>query len=294
MLANVSDLDLRLIRVFLVVVDAGGVSAAQPTLNLGQSTISTHLATLEARLGFRLCDRGRSGFRLTPKGTKFAHSARQFLNTVNEFSVAVRNMDRKLVGTLTIGLIDHLPPSQAARISKAMAQFWKRDQAVKCSIVVQSPRDLEEGLLNGSIQVAIGYFWHRVPSLEYKHMFVEHQIACCGRGHPLFGRAGKVSREEVAKYDWAWRSYRLPEAQLPILPQRVTAIADDMGAMAVLVMSGCHLAYLPDHLAEPYIRDKSLTVLNPSLLSYDVSFQRVTQRRSFRNEVLQAFLQDLH
>jgi len=63
------------------------------------------------------------------------------------------------------------------------------------------------------------------------------------------------------------------EAQPPILPQRVSAIADDMGAMAVLVMSGRHLAYLPDHLAEPYIRDKSLMALNPSLLSYDVPFR---------------------
>jgi LysR family transcriptional regulator, transcriptional activator for bauABCD operon len=292
-LSNVSDLDLRLIRVFLAVVDAGGISAAQATLNLGQSTISTHLATLEARLGFRLCDRGRSGFRLTPKGTKFVYSARQLLNTMNEFSVAVRNMDRKLVGTLSIGIIDHLPLGQTARISAAIAQFGKRDQAVKCSIVVQSPRDLEEGLLNANIQLAIGYFWHRVPSLEYKHIFFEHQIACCGRRHPLFGRAGKAGREEAAKYEWAWRSYRLPEAQLFIVPQRITAVADDMGAVAVLVMSGRYLAYLPDHFAEPFIKEKLLAALNPSVLSYDVPFQRVTQRRSSRNEVLRAFLEDL-
>ena len=68
MLGRLSDLDLRLVRVFLAVVDASGVSAAQMTLNVGSSTISTQLATLETRLGFRLCDRGRGGFKLTPKG----------------------------------------------------------------------------------------------------------------------------------------------------------------------------------------------------------------------------------
>ena len=62
MLGRLSDLDLRLVRVFLAVVDASGVSAAQMTLNVGSSTISTQLATLETRLGFRLCDRGRGGF----------------------------------------------------------------------------------------------------------------------------------------------------------------------------------------------------------------------------------------
>src|SRR5579864_938231 len=79
MLQQLSDLDLRLIRVFLSVLDAGGVSAAQTALNVSQSTISTQLATLETRLGFRLCERGRAGFRLTPRGEQFAQACRQLL-----------------------------------------------------------------------------------------------------------------------------------------------------------------------------------------------------------------------
>jgi len=294
MLPNLFDLDLRLIRVFLGVVDAGGISAAQATLNLSQSTISTHLATLEARVGFRLCDRGRSGFRLTAKGTKFAHSGRQLLSTLNDFTVAVRNMDKKLVGALNIGLIDHLPVSQAAQISSAIARFRQRDEAVKFSIVVRSARDLEEELLNGRIHVAFGYFWHRVPSLEYEQTFVEHQIACCGRGHPTFARAGKVSAAEAATYEWAWRSYPHPEAHLSAPHHHVTAVADDMSAAAVLVMSGRHLAYLPEHFAQVYIEQGLLAPVNADVLQYDVPFHMATRRRSSRDEVLQAFLQDLH
>ena len=64
MLHTVSDLDLRLLRVFLAIVDAGGVSAAQASLGVGQSTLSSQLSTLETRLGFSLCERGRGGFRL--------------------------------------------------------------------------------------------------------------------------------------------------------------------------------------------------------------------------------------
>ena len=76
MLNQLSDLDLRLIRVFLSVLDAGGISAAQTALNVSQSTISTQLATLETRLGFRLCERGRAGFRLTSCVNHSAHSSR--------------------------------------------------------------------------------------------------------------------------------------------------------------------------------------------------------------------------
>ena len=293
MLDSPSDLDLRLIRMFLSIVDARGVSAAQSTLNIGQSTISTHLSTLEARLGFRLCDRGRSGFRLTAKGAKFAHCCRQLLNTLNEFGVAVRNMDRKLVGALNIGLIDHIAVSQAAKISKAIARFRRRDEAVKFSILVRPPRDLEEELLNGKIHVGIGYFWHRVPSLEYEQMFTERQIACCGWDHQLFSAAGRVTAEQAANYEWAWRSYPLPEAQFAASTLHVTAVADDMGAVAVLVMSGRQLAYLPEHFVEPYIRHGLMAPLNADTLRYDVPFYVARKRGSGRNEVLQAFLYDL-
>ena len=60
--------DLRLLRLFMTIVEAGGFSAAQSELNLSLSTISTHFADLETRLGLRLCRRGRSGFQLTPEG----------------------------------------------------------------------------------------------------------------------------------------------------------------------------------------------------------------------------------
>ena len=52
MLTNLSDIDLKLLRVFVAVAEAQGVSAAQETLLMNQSTISTHLASLETRLGF--------------------------------------------------------------------------------------------------------------------------------------------------------------------------------------------------------------------------------------------------
>src|SRR5450432_1060626 len=67
MLANLSEGDIRLLRVFAKVVEAGGFSAAQIELNVSQSTISTHMTALEQRLRVRLCERGRSGFRLTEK-----------------------------------------------------------------------------------------------------------------------------------------------------------------------------------------------------------------------------------
>jgi DNA-binding transcriptional LysR family regulator len=293
MLTNVADLDLRLIRVFLAIVDAGGLSAAQGTLNVGQSTLSSQLATLETRLGFALCLRGRGGFRLTPKGERFAHSARRLMEVLNDFSAEARNVDRQLVGNLSIGLIGHAPMSQNVRISQAIARFRQRDEAVRFAISVRTPSDLEEQLINGQLHVAVGYFWHRVPTLSYTPLFSERQVAYCGRDHPLFARAGSLSMDDLLNSDWAWRSYPLPEAQLSQPKAKVTAVADNMEAVAVLILSGRHLGYLPEHFAEPYVNAGLLASLNPELLRYDVVFHVASRKRAYLNDITAAFLEDL-
>ncbi len=113
MFTTLSDLDLRLIRVFFAIVDAGGVSSAQAVLNVGQSTINTQLATLEARLGYRLCERERSGFALTSRGEPFVGACRTLLAAVETFDSTARDVGKKLVSTLTLGIIGPLPPRSA-------------------------------------------------------------------------------------------------------------------------------------------------------------------------------------
>jgi DNA-binding transcriptional LysR family regulator len=293
MLTTVSDMDLRLIRVFLAIVEAGGLSAAQASLNVGQSTLSSQLATLETRLGFTLCERGRGGFRLTTKGERFVQLAQRLVYSLNDFSAEARNMDRQLVGALTVGLIGHAPMNQNVRIGQAIARFRQRDEAVRFSLLVRGPSELEVLLLGGQIQVAVGYFWHRVPTLDYTPLFVERQIAYCSPSHPLAARAGQVALEDLVDADWAWRSYPLPEARLSAPSRRVTAVADNMEAVAVLVLSGRHLGYLPEHFAAPYVQAGLLLALNPKELHYNVTFHMAAKKRAYLDDIARAFIEDM-
>jgi DNA-binding transcriptional LysR family regulator len=287
-----SDLDLRLVRVFLAIVEANGIAAAQMTLNVGSSTISTQLATLETRLGFRLCERGRSGFKLTPKGAAFAEMAHGLINAIGDFQQGARNLDRQLVGHLRIGLIGHMPPEQNSRISAAIARFRRRDEAVRMTLLVRAPGELEERLLNGQLDLAIAYFWHHAPTLHFTPLFTERQEAYCSLDHPLFPRAGTVQPDEVSRLDWAWRSYPLPETGLAGLPTQVGATADNMEALALLIFSGRHLGFLPRHFAAPYVAQGLLAPLNAASLCYDTSFSLVTRPRRQISTVTRAFLDD--
>ena len=49
-LGQVADYEIRLLKVFKAVVECGGFAAAETELNIGRSTISTHVANLEQRL----------------------------------------------------------------------------------------------------------------------------------------------------------------------------------------------------------------------------------------------------
>jgi LysR family transcriptional regulator, transcriptional activator for bauABCD operon len=292
MLGRLNDLDIRLVRVFVTIAEAGGISAAQTALNVGQSTISMQLSSLETRLGYRLCARGRGGFALTSRGKQFLEACRALLTSIDAFELQARNLDKQLVGTLRLGLIGHTPVSANARLSEAIALFRQREQAVHISIVVRPPGDLEEMLLNGLIDIGVGYFWHRVPSLEYFELFSEDQLAYCGKSHPLFDKAGRVGPNDLEQLEWAWRSYPVPENERIRTPANVTAVSDNMEAIAMLVLSGRHVGFLPEHFAKPYVQAKLLKPLNSRLLRYRVPFHAVVKQPSHRNEVVNAFLAD--
>ncbi len=86
---RLDNIDLRLLRVFVVLADAGGFAEAQITLNLSQSTLSTHLSELEKRIGAQLCLRGRRKFRLTDVGQATYDAARKLFADLDDFQARI-------------------------------------------------------------------------------------------------------------------------------------------------------------------------------------------------------------
>lgn len=293
MLGQLADVDLRLIRVFQAVVQAGGVSAAQSTLNVNQSTISTQLASLESRLGYRLCERGRSGFMLTPKGQQFFQLSAQLLSSIDEFCLEARSLEHTLVGQLRIGLIGHTATHHNTFLSSTIARFKAREENVELVFSILEPGSLEESVLNGKIDLGIAYCWHTVPSLNYHFLFNEQQLAYCSSQHPLFNLQDEILLQTVQNHDWVWRTYPLPDLGFSIENWRVTARADNMEAVAILILSGHYLGFLPVHFAQPMVDQGLLKPLNPQVLQYQVALQMVYQHQKAEHEVLAAFLADM-
>ncbi|MCU1751943.1 LysR family transcriptional regulator [Pseudomonas sp. 6D_7.1_Bac1] len=293
MLGNVSELDLRLIRVFLAVVEAGGISAAQTALNTTQPTISAQLATLESRLGFRLCERGRAGFSVTSKGSQFLEAARRLMAAAEGFRVEVQHINRKISGNINIGLLGQIDPVANKKIALAIARLRSHHEGLYFHFTELSSSFLEEKLINGHLDLAIGYFWHRLANIDYFSLFQETQIAYCGPTHPLFDKVGVLNSEDVREHDWVWPSHPLPEMPAPTSIDRLTALTDSMDGAALLILSGQHLGFLPQHYAARHEALGQLHPLNPEQLRYEVGFHAAVRHSARQREAVSAFLAEL-
>src|SRR5210317_1871140 len=69
-IANMRQMDWDDLRFFLAVASAGSLSAAARALNVNTTTVLRRIANLEEALDARLFERLRSGYELTPDGTR--------------------------------------------------------------------------------------------------------------------------------------------------------------------------------------------------------------------------------
>ena len=73
-------MDTELARTFLEIVSTGSFIRAAERLNVGQTTVSARIRTLEQQLGRPLFVRNKGGASLTPAGEQFLRYARHSCN----------------------------------------------------------------------------------------------------------------------------------------------------------------------------------------------------------------------
>ena len=72
-------MEIRDLRVFVAVVEEGGLSAAARRLHMSQSSLSQIIQSLEKQLGGRLLERDHTGARPTERGSLLLQEARNLV-----------------------------------------------------------------------------------------------------------------------------------------------------------------------------------------------------------------------
>ena len=294
-LAQVSDFDIRLLRIFRSVVECGGFSAAESALGIGRSAISQQMSDLEQRLGLRLCQRGRAGFALTEEGREVYQSSLQLLSALESFRTEVNGLHQHLRGELNIGLTDNLVTVPHMRITHALARLKERGPDVRIQIRMTPPSEVEQGVLDGSLHVGVVPQAGALSGLEYQALYNERSLLYCAVGHPLFYVDDRELEDERLNAQEAIApTFRLPpEAQAHYQALNCTASASDREGMAFLLLTGRYIGYLPDHYASAWVQQGRLRALKADSRSYEVSLAAVTRKGRRPHLVLESFLDAL-
>ena len=292
-LGAVSDMDVRLLRVFKAVVDCGGMAAAELALNIGTSTVSRHIKDLETRLGLTLCRRGRAGFSLTPEGEQIYLETLRLLSSADAFRTRVDEIHQRMGGELHIAMFDKTASNSQARIGQAIALFGKQAPEVELHLHVAPLNTIERGVLDGQFQVGI-IPGHRSSSvLAYDELFSETMYLYSGPTHALFAVADGQQPPDwdaLRVHAFAGLGYHSPNMEISQQVQlRRSATGYDQESIATLILSGCFLGFLPDHNAQSFVQSGQMHAVNPAVFSYRCSFFSIVRGSPQASRVTQAF-----
>lgn len=244
-------MDLKLLRAFTELVDAGHYGKAAQKLCVTQSTLSKQIQALEADVGGALFERGRHGARPTALGQVLLAEARPLLRLSREADLRLRRASAGITGRLDIGFgISTLIAAPAL-----IAGF--RAAVPDCEITLDdmSSREQHERLLAGGLDVG----FCRAPEaddLSFAPVLTEHLALVVPQGTALpppdrlddlnaLGFVALASRRgpglDAQVAAWCREAGFTP---------RIVQHADDILTVHAVVAAGLGAALLPWHGVE--------------------------------------------
>ena len=296
MTIQLSDIDIRQLKIFRAVVESEGFTNAEVVLNVSQSTISHQMSNLEARLGINLCERGRAGFKLTEKGEMVYAETLKLFKAHESFQYATRELKGELSGHLNIVLIENVVTDPECPIVSALKKFNYRDHNVTISLETAMSGEIERSLLSADTDIALGSFERKLPGLKYKMIYTENNILVCGSSHPIaqlndpeeIKQAIRNSRKVTRGYNKDKHIENLEHD-----PNVAIAVAQSLEAQAILILGGSYIGFLPNHYAQSWVEQKRLKVIAPDEIFYRLPFYVVTRRSPRKSKIIDTFMADL-
>lgn len=261
-----SNQDIKQIRIFLGVVQSGGFSAAQDMLNLSQSSISSEIASLETRLGYKLCRRGRKGFSLTPQGEEFLNDAQSLFTAISRFEHNISRHHSPEIHEVRIGVIDNLVSDPKCPVTRAIELFIDTYGAKKSQIKIDvlPPADIDSRVVSGILDVGIGIFLSLSKTLRRQTLYSERDVLVCSSRHPLFSESDEIGLYSgVREANKVVRNFLNLEDFFFLSDQEgsITAYVDNIEAAAMIILAGRHIGFLPDHYAKKWVDSGEMRIL---------------------------------
>lgn len=289
---QLADIDLKLLRIFKAVVDAGGFSAAETELNIATSTISNYMSDLEKRLDMRLCTRGRAGFSVTEQGRVVYEATQELIEALEQFRNRINQTHHQLLGDLHIAMAEQVIYLQNSGLVDTLREFNEVAPGVKLHLHTQAAEAIPPMVADGSMHAGIAMLLYPQPQLRCEQLFDERMALYCGRGHELFGAPDNRQTQERLNDCSFIESFRMRAGHQfdPAMEHwRTQASAVHQESRLALILSGKFVGYLPGHLAQQQPWQADLHPLLPRQFGYTNTYQLMIRPQNLQNRILSLF-----
>ncbi|MEB3754988.1 LysR family transcriptional regulator [Acinetobacter sp. MD2(2019)] len=291
-IGQITDFDLKLLRVFKTVAACGSFAAAESVLGITRSAISLHMSDLEKRLGVRLCQRGRSGFALTEEGREILRYSEILFTSLEDFRQSVNQVHQHLKGELNIGIINNLVTQPQMKITAALSALSDASREVQIHLSMSTPSEIERGILEGRLHVGALPMMQPLSGLDYFPLYDETCFLYCSQQHPLFNL--NVSVTDLKNFDAVVPNYRMNNEAMRLQKSlKKSATATDREGIAFLILSGRFVGFLPDHYAKQWVDQGLMQAILPEQLLFQSQISVVTRKGRHPNLILELFLEKL-
>jgi len=293
-LAQVTDFDLKLLRIFKTVSECGSFSAAESLLGITRSAISLNMSDLEKRLGMRLCQRGRAGFALTDEGREILRHSDSMMAAIENFRQQVNQMHKQLRGEFNIGIINNLVTQPRMKITRALDLLRGSGPDIRLNISMMTAADIERGLMDGRLHVGALPLTSPISGLDYAQLYDEKSNLYCSSTHPLFAQSGQPDEAQLLHCDAIAPSFRMTAEAIGMHQMlNCTATASDREGIAFLILTGRFIGFLPDHYAAQWVDKQLMRAIAPARMHFSSKIAIATRTGRRANAILEKFLHAL-
>ena len=174
-------LEIRHLRYFLAVAEAGSFSRAADRLGISQPSVSQQMRDLETGLRVPLFQRRGKRILLTPSGLIFQEHARAVLRQLENFMQELNSEPGQLRGALHLGVV---PVLNVPLVPTLLGLFIADHPAISVIVEEISSTEIETALEEGRMDVGLGFLTRHSPNLRYERLCTDEFALIVSESHP--------------------------------------------------------------------------------------------------------------
>lgn len=246
-------LTLHRLRLFLAVLDNGGVARAAAKENISQPAVSEHIRGLEEHFGVRLVARVGRGICPTPAARQIEPYARQVVQLLESAEQVASEIQGLRTGSLTVGA-SSTPGTYL--LPQALGRFRIQHPAVTLQLRIRNTRQVEKWVASGEVELGVIGDDSGLSDSYVAEPWVEDELlVLMNEQHPLAGQKSilpkalatepYIAREAGSS---TWRAAGLIFKQLGFEPRPVIEVGSPE-AIREAVAAGLGIALISKYAA---------------------------------------------